>query len=617
MEINEKINWVFGRTDGGDETGFNDPTTTMFRGNVPYFIAREPLQNIVDAGKIYPVKASFNLVSLGIAEIPKIQQLEKIFQACRNYYSEKIRFNDDCVKFFDATLNKLMKKGKINLLKISDSHTSGMSRKDYNNFMLTVGNSSKGTQKGGSFGLGKGAYFAASNLKTLFLSTMDEAGNLLFAGKARLVSFFDGNEVMQGNGTFGIEKQKPIEDINLIPNFFKRTEPGTDIYVVDFEQGKSWDSEIIKSVLVNFWLRILENKLEVNVNGINICQENLHNHIYEYFKEAPMNSKHGHNPLPYYEAYTDPKRMIYESELSTIGKVRLYVLVNEGFPKSISYIRNTGMVIQKRFHPSPINYAGVFVCENADGAEILRSMENPQHDDWSAAHAKDGQPTQLAKKVEKEIRTFIREKLNSIITSEEKNRYAIKGIEDYLSLPFSEEEDMEEYSSESENKASNNESAEIYTVEKRAELLNKLESPYRIKPKVKSHETELDEPKRKNKPKKEKGKNEGRSLHEVEVFTSRSFAVETAGSVDHIVVIKSLPNKRLFKTVVKVGADDVLRSVPFATVKDKKMGVDYEFDGDTIKNILTDADGSSVLIIKFKDNAKYSLSLIAYTNEDI
>lgn len=617
IETHNKINWVFGRTDGGDETGFNDPTTTMFRGNVPYFIAREPLQNIVDAGKRFPVKASFSQITIDILDVPKIEQLEKVFKACKEYFSDKIRYNEDCVKFFETAQKKIFKKGKTNLLKISDSNTSGMSPKDYNNFMLTVGNSSKETQKGGSFGLGKGAYFASSNLKTLFLSTMDENGQYLFAGKTRLVSFLNkDNEVMQGNGTFGVDKQKPVMDSKLIPDFFKRSEPGTDIYVVDFEQGEFWDSEIIKSVLVNFWLRILEKKLEVNVNGININYNNLNSLVYEYFQSVPLNNKHYQNPIPYYEAYTDPKKLVFEEKLSTIGKVKLHILIKESFPKHISYIRNTGMVIQKRFHPFPINYSGVFICDNEDGAEILRSMENPQHDDWNASHAKDGQPTQLARKVEKEIKLFIRKNLNSIMGSEEKKRFSIKGTEDFLSLPFNEEDDTEEYSSESDNIQGKNESAEKVGAEKKAELTSRIDDYYRIKPKVKTSKSEKKERNRKNKPKTKKNKKEGNNLHEIEIFQARSFAVEKNNSVDHVVVIKSMPNKKIFKTVVKVGAEDSLLSIPIENVKDKNRGIEYEVTGDTIKNITTDNKGSCVLIIKFKDNEKYSLSLTAYTNEN-
>jgi hypothetical protein len=243
-------------------------------------------------------------------------------------------------------------------------------------------------------------------------------------------------------------------------------------------------------------------------------------------------------------------------------------------------------------------------------------MENPQHDDWSADHAKDGQPTQLARKVEKEIRSFIRTKLNSIISSEEKKRYSIKGTEDYFSIPFNEEDDTEEYSSESENKIGEKESAERIAAEKKAELATKLDDPYRIKPKVKTNEAEKKKPKRKNKPKQEKSKKDGKTLHEVEVFQSRSFAVEKDGSIDHVVIIKSLPNKKIFKTVVRVGAEDTLLSIPMDSVKDKHSGIEYEVDGDTIKNIAIDKSGGCVLIIKFKDNEKYSLSLTAYTNEN-
>lgn len=621
IEVSDKINWVFGRTDGGDATGANDPVTTMFRGSVPYFIAREPLQNIIDAGKVFPVKASFDQVSISVLDIPRIEQLEKVFHACKKYYSEVDRYDEDCINFANYVIKKIVSKKRINLLKIGDKNTWGMSPKDYYNFMKGVGSSSKEAQKGGSFGLGKGAYFAASNFRTIFLSTIFyKDNNPLFAGKARLVSFCENNEVMQSNGTLGIARQEPITQVKDIPEFFKRSEPGTDIFVVDFDQGENWDKEIIKSVLVNFWLRILEGKLEVSVHDTNITSQNLDKLIYEYFQDKPINNKHEQNPIPYYEAYTNNKRLFFDGELDTIGSVKLYILIKDGYPKHISYIRNTGMVIQKKFHPSSIQYAGVFICDNEKAAPILRAMENPQHDDWSANNAKDGQPTQLAKKVEKEIKKFIREKLNSLVTSEDKARFSIKGTEDYLRIPFNEEDDVEKYSSESEDIIGENESAERVGLEKKADLNFRLGDPYRVKPLVRiDKETleNLDPKKRKNSELPVVDPKTGKPLKEVRNFKARSFAaIDEDGSCEHIVVIRSEPNKKLLRTIVRIGSENSLIFAPIIHAENKNTGENYKVNGNMIQNIKTDNNGICHLIIKFADNERYSLSIVAYTNEN-
>lgn len=625
-ETSNKIDWVFASTGGGDETGFNDPATTIFRGNIPYFIAREPLQNIIDAGITFPVKASFDQISVNVLDIPKIEQLEKVCRACKKFYSEDIRRNEDCVMFFDSIIKKIIGKKKINLLKISDENTSGMSPKDYNNFMRAVGSSSKETQKGGSFGLGKGAYFAASNFKTIFLSSIfNENNNHLFAGKARLVSFRENDEIMQGNGTFGIDKQEPVIDVKLIPEFFKRSKPGTDVFIVDFDQGDNWYKEIIKSVLVNFWLRILEGKLEVSVHGTNITADNLEALIYEYFQnESVKNNKHEQNPIPYYEAYTNEKSLVFPGELSTIGKVTLHVLIKEGYPKHISYIRNTGMVIQKKFHPSSIQYAGVFICDNSDAVPILRGMENPQHDDWSAEHAKDGQPTQLAKKVEREMKQFIREKLNSLVTSEDKVRFSIKGTEDYLTIPFNEEDNTEEkYSSESEDVVGEKESAERVGSEKVADLNSHSNDPYRFKPLVhtrKPNPKPNPRPKPKPDPKPRpdpKPPKDDKSLKEVKDFKARSFAiVNENGDCEHIAILRSEPNKKILRIVVGAGSEDSLVALPIKYAMNKNTGEKYSVKGDAIEKVTMDKEGACQLIIKFADNEKYSLNITAYTNEN-
>jgi hypothetical protein len=77
---------------------------------------------------------------------------------------------------------------------ISDSNTKGMNFYDgtdspFYAFLRATGVSAKRlTGSGGSFGFGKGAYFALSPIKTVVVSSKDTNNNVFFEGATRLTT---------------------------------------------------------------------------------------------------------------------------------------------------------------------------------------------------------------------------------------------------------------------------------------------------------------------------------------------------------------------------------------------------------------------------------------------
>ena len=439
--------YEFAPTGGGTETGFNDSVTNRFDGNVAYYLARESIQNIIDATIKKPAKAVFEMKTLKASDLPNPDGLKEIFHACKEYKSH----DKDSVKFFDYALGLFKSNKNIAVFRIGDYNTCGLTGGDedqkgaYYSLLKSVGSPSKGVGQGVSFGLGKGAYFAASLLRTIFVSSVIENNQVVFQGKLRLVSHKRGGKTMQGDGSFGYAEQKPIRNSDDIPKFFQRKERGTDIFIVGYEDSESWKENIVKSVLNYFWNSIFYGLLEVTVGDIVITKENLEDILGRYFTDDQPDTKDNPNPLPYYNAYKDGK--VYSRDFPVLGKCSIHVRIGEKYQNRICYMRGTGMVIQKKSHPSMKSYAGVFICDSANkkGNEILREMENATHDKWSHEFIKDKEDPRSkenAKIAEKELRDFVNDVILDMVEFREAESLHIPGLEKLIYLPGENETEL-------------------------------------------------------------------------------------------------------------------------------------------------------------------------------
>ena len=183
--------WTFAPNGDGEEHGFHNPGVETFKGNLERYLAREALQNSLDARKdeSKPVHVHFRLLQLARADIPGMDALATTFRQCGAHWS----MNTKAQAFFNRALG-LARERQIPCLQIGDTNTTGVpgsdNDKDQGWFTLvrSSGASAKGGGEGGSFGLGKHAPFAASRLRTVFYSTLTDANTSAFQGVARLVT---------------------------------------------------------------------------------------------------------------------------------------------------------------------------------------------------------------------------------------------------------------------------------------------------------------------------------------------------------------------------------------------------------------------------------------------
>lgn len=641
-ESNRNLAYEFDTVKSGVIEGINDAVITTFDTHIPTTVAREAIQNILDARKTKPAVAEFRLEKWKISDIPDIKELRSIFESCLNFWPNDV----DCKINFESALKTLDQK-HIEVLTISDFNTIGLAgddddtRGDYFNFLKSQGASSKDSSGAGSFGLGKGSFYAASKLKMIFVSSIYDGNKFVFQGKLRLVSHKDSRGLTKrASGSYGLLEEKPVRDKSSIPHQFRRSKQGTSIYVPGFKCSDNWEDQMIASILNNFWYAIHKGDLDVRIQDKKINSRNLDHFINEYFDFDGAGGASDINPLPYYEAYTDiAHHKSYEAELETLGKVQLYLLPHEGFPKKVACFRRNRMLIQTKPFRSPVGYAGVFICDNAKGNEILRKMEPPNHNEWNVnnTHSKvDGLPLKEAEKANQELVLFIREKVKDLSDISAEAQLSIPGMSKYLFLPG--DEDRQRGTPEATDDVGDASQKETASQQGIAGKREQLEVSARDKAPVIRFRTtgqtgpgDLTGVGPGNKPgggKKSKGGDglptgEGGSgqpgdgnaeLRQLNGVNFRAFArANRKNGYDHVVILRGNSNTKC-RVKILAGTDDGFDNVDIKSAKDEKNKT-LPVQNGMITKVKMNRSGAAVLTVNFEGNEKYSLRAIAYEDK--
>jgi hypothetical protein len=395
------VKWTFAKNEGGREAGFHDAGVETFKGNFDRYLARELIQNSLDARRdaSKPVHVEFELLELDRKEIPGIDDLRDTFARCSKYWRHQGKARD----FFDRA-KQIASKPKVVALRVGDYNTNGVlgsdtdKEKDWFNLIRCAGSSAKSGTEGGSFGIGKNAPFAASEMRTVLYSTY--TGEHVFQGVATLASHeLESGAIAQQTGFLGGKNGSSVRSKSEIPRRFLRNERGTDIIVPGFRADDSWQRDLEFAVLEHFWLAIEWGNLTVSVGKQEITRQRLPKLLQQFSADE------GFTANRYFEAYKDPAKN-FEEKLPNLRSVSLYMSVGDAeAPKRVAMVRGTGMVIFTKAFRSLIPFCGVFICKNEKGNKLLRDMEPPRHDIWDPDHPNKGEN----KHIESEYSRFIRD----------------------------------------------------------------------------------------------------------------------------------------------------------------------------------------------------------------
>lgn len=452
--------WHFAPSSGGQDQGPNEAMSELFKKDPFESLVRESIQNSLDAvyDKSLPVHVHFRWRKMNGNSYEGLFGLRKHFQECIDFWKSdaaKDKFLP-MMSFIDESFIDGM-----SYLEVSDSNTTGMDYVPHDrscpfySFVRSAGNSSKAQNTaGGSYGFGKAAYFNVSRVRSVLVSTQTPAGKTFFEGVSSICTHEHEGTKCTHVGYYDNNEGQPISNVEKIPTRFRREEPGTSVYIVGIKPTEGF-VEVIKAVLMHFWLSILEEKLTVSLrltkdNVLEINKDNLDMMMTQYFPEE-QDKKRGHsNPRPYYDAVkyasTDKKHILVQQNLPTLGRVRFYIYKNKQANDRVSYMRSPRMLVWNKPNTTSYGFYGVFVCDDPRGNNILRYSENPSHSEWDWRNCPEARQ-QTAKEALSELKDFISATLQTVFSSNGATFLNITGLDEFLYIPTAYEE-TDEYDSE-------------------------------------------------------------------------------------------------------------------------------------------------------------------------
>lgn len=402
------IGFQFPVDDSGQWDGFNDPGIEHFTGNRLQHLGREVPQNTIDARTGSPAKISIALLKVPASSLPGHTELVDAIGRCAKAALEDQ--SDKATKFF-AEAGKLLNAKDLNVLQIRDSNTTGLVGPCRNGtpffaMLKATGQSHKPGTSTGSYGIGKFAPFAVSELRTVFVSTVwsDDQGvhHHYVQGKSVLMSHIDAQKrTRRGTGFWGQRKGcLPLTELSdEIPDWLRMSNAdgslegqcGTMLSIIGYSPAKNWQQVLAANIVENFFGAIWRGELEVEIkDGPTITAATIDAILADSSVRASIADQPGEpelfsNVASYLSALKGGNEVeVAKTENLHLGACELRILVGENLPKRVAVLRN-GMLITeglpglRRFSDFK-EFAAVLECTAEKGLSLLRAMEPPRHD---------------------------------------------------------------------------------------------------------------------------------------------------------------------------------------------------------------------------------------------
>ena len=418
--------WNFSDLGSADKVGVNESGIGIFKRQPYKGLAKEILQNVTDAkdpslSGATPVKAKFELIYVDLDDIPGYQRLYDVIHKCYEYYpngddGEKLR------TIRDAADKYLSNSGsKIPVLKISDFCTTGLrgvraeKGTDWTGLVRERSATNKSNGSSGAFGVGKFAPYNFTSIRTVLYSTKTVNNEYAFQGKALLTTFKENGKNKQNIGLFAdinSENFDAVFDPADIAPVFRRTEIGTDIFVLGFEKEDDWVEQTAISVIEYFFYSVYQGRLEVEIiDGGKVEQINKDNlgeriSFYDTYAKKYLadDTEFVYTAPIYWKILSDSRHKFtqkpFEYNEKNMGNYELYFLAGDDVTeKRVLEMRQAGMKIQEDVSfRIQMNFTAIFIA-TGEGAisdepkdnisSFLRKCENQAHDAWSADEYKE------------------------------------------------------------------------------------------------------------------------------------------------------------------------------------------------------------------------------------
>ncbi len=475
------IKWNFPHNGCGQVRGVSDAGIETFTGTEIQSLAREICQNSLDAAKkntTEPVKVEFENYNINSSDIPGYEQYKSNIKKAYDYWKRK---NSEKTKTFLTNAFNAINKPRVNVLRISDFNTTGLSHPyedsddGWNALTKLDGGATKSGDKAGAFGIGKNAPFTNSDYRLVFYRTLNEKNETAAQGMSRFISFPEDFTNAQTTMTTGIgyygnpNGNFPVTSIDKLERLYKRSAVGTDVFIYGFNAQGDWHKNVIKEILENFLMSIYKDLLNVTVKNQQINRKTLSSCLSSLssYNKKPKNSYYYHQVL----VREDAKE--FKRDFHEMGSLKLRILVDSSMKlnRKVLITRSSGMKLFDLDRISTIiSFSGILEMEGQELNEFFREMETPAHDKWLPERHSTN--PQLAKKYRKELIDWVKECVQSLGEHSSDDEIEVTGLSGVL-----QKESDKITQSQDENKESLHDTVESILIQPRS-LPNKQKGSF-------------------------------------------------------------------------------------------------------------------------------------------
>lgn len=450
--------WDFPDFGGGQTHGIDgDSAVSTFKGTALPSLAKEVLQNSLDArrDRSKPAVVKFSVFDIPTADLPGRNDLYDAILSSKSRNYDPNSGNEKIRVFFEKALSTLTA-DKLCVMQISDYNTTGLTNPDADilddeqsknsrwlSLVHGMGKTDKGGTSGGSHGQGKSAALSNSAIRTLFYSTMDQKSKRAFQGVAYVGTHKKpgGNTLSQSVGYFGIPEgnNSPIMDCLSLNPSYSRSEPGTDIFVVGFENADHWIDIILLSVLNDYLVALWKDELVVHIGDDLIVSKDTLDGIFERYREA-YEAIEGNAKDNFADKCLDAiKNPEFHSEPEDVefhgihGNIEVFLKTGIGYPKCVSMVRQIGMkVFDKPNQTSAMQYVGVMYICGDELNSFLAGLENVQHTSWEVD--RNSEDSKLAKQRLNDLYRYLNKVIRTLLERTTSGHMDVDGLEEFFGI---------------------------------------------------------------------------------------------------------------------------------------------------------------------------------------
>lgn len=438
--FNEK-KWHFVSNLNATDDGLNDAGIETFTADSIKSMIREVIQNSMDQhvkGLRKPVIVEIDQFVIAPSEFPCQAQFERILHKC----IESNEGDKEVVEFFKQAVEIMNE--PIRVLRISDYNTTGLVGAEngqrgtpWHSLVKSKGSSNKNITSGGSFGIGKSAPFACSDLRTVFYSSKVEE-IFSYIGVSRLTSFQEEGCTTIGTGFYS----ETSELLAILEKFhlgeFERTENGTDIFILGFEKEDNLLQIIKEAVLSNFFISIWNEKLEVKFENLIMNKATLGQHIASLDEKAFFDVRNYYKMLNLAKVNDKSVQKIdliskeYGAKYNIQdNEATLLLMKGEDLNRRILMTRQAGMSLFEQGNISGnISFTGILLITGNTMNELFKAMEMPAHDAWQPKRCKVNKEKYI--KAYEELRKYLRKKVKENFGETNEDTIIAYGMEEFF-----------------------------------------------------------------------------------------------------------------------------------------------------------------------------------------